>query len=79
MEESNRPTERAIQHYVEASNVSQQMTPNKDNNELIRYLGWIMREMAKGDAESATGLRATYILLEKVDQRLARIEQSIKR
>jgi hypothetical protein len=73
---SEKPTEGAIKHYQEASNISRQMTPEKGDNQLIRYLGWILREIAHGNQELATGLRATYILLEKVDQRLARLEQS---
>jgi hypothetical protein len=73
---SETPTEGAIKHYQEASNISRQMTPDKSPNELIRYVGWVLREIAHGNQELATGVRATYILLEKVDQRLARLEQS---
>jgi hypothetical protein len=73
---SERPTENASQHYNEAASISRQMTPDKSDNELIRYLGWILREIAFGNQELATGLRATYIMLERVDQRLTRLEQS---
>lgn len=73
---SERPTESASEHYREASSISRQMTPDKSKNQLIRYLGWILREIALGNQDLATGLRATYIMLEKVDQRLTRLEQS---
>jgi hypothetical protein len=72
---SERPTDSAIRHFKEVTTVTRMMTPDKSDNELIRHLGWATRELAFGNEELATALRATYILLEKVDKKLDMIRR----
>jgi hypothetical protein len=51
----------------------------KSTDDLINQLAWGDRAALMGDQQLAIAIRATYILLEKVNQRLDRIEQSLRR
>jgi hypothetical protein len=82
--ESVRPTERAKYWYQAAQGVIAQISAtvykqNMDLPEMIRAHSWAMRNQLFGDQEIATGLRATYILLQQIDKRLERLEQAQRR
>ena len=76
-----KPTERANELYDIAiqviSNARHSSFPKTDD--LINQLAWGHRSWVMADQQIATAIRATYILLEKVDQRLERLERSLKR
>ena len=50
-----------------------------DPAEYDKKVAWGFRAWAMGDMELATALGATYSLLEKIDQRLDRIERAMRR
>ena len=79
--EGQRPTEKADEYYNTAIQVISNARHAHFNttNDLINQLAWGQRSALMGDQQLATALRATYILLEKVNQRLDRIEQSLRR
>jgi hypothetical protein len=46
---------------------------------MIRAQSWALRSQFKGDRDMAIALRATYILLKQIDQRLQRLERAQQR
>lgn len=50
--------------------------PEADVADLLRAQSWAARNQYRGDKDLATGLRATYILLKRIDERLQRLERS---
>lgn len=73
-----RPTDKAKEYYDIAIQVitSARHGNFKSTDELIGQIAWGQRSWLMGEQELATALRATYLLLEKVDQKLDRILQS---
>jgi hypothetical protein len=81
---SERPTDKAAYWYDTAEGALNRVhaaawTPGMDLSEMITAQSWAMRSQFKGDREMATALRATYILLKQIDQRLQRLEQTQRR
>jgi hypothetical protein len=74
-----RPTDQAIEYFHIATQVIVHSSMNDTNDAFSKKLAWGMRAWLMGEMQLATGLRATYILLEKINQRLDRIEQSMLR
>ena len=75
-----RPTDKAREYYdIAIQVITGAKHKNKSTDDLISQIAWGQRSWLMGDQELATAVRATYILLEKVDQRLDRIEQSLRR
>ena len=73
--EGGRPTDEAIKYFDIATQVITHARLEENTDEFSKKLAWGMRAWLKGEMELATGLRATYILLEKVNQKLDRFEQ----
>jgi hypothetical protein len=69
-EEDKRPTERAADYFSTAINKGYLAGTGKS----VEHLGWAVNNMAAGLYQMNRGLRATYILLEEVNQRLKRLE-----
>jgi hypothetical protein len=81
---SERPTERANYWYETAEGALNRVAAtawkgDMDIADMIRAQSWALRSQFRGDKDMAVGLRATYILLKQIDQRLQRLEQAQKR
>ena len=75
-----RPTDKAKEYYDIAIQV---ITGAKhknftSTNDLIAQIAWGQRSWLMGDQELATAVRATYLLLEKVNHRLEKLEQTMR-
>jgi hypothetical protein len=77
--EGNRPTDEAKQFFDIAIQVITQARHEGNSDATINKMAWGMRSWLMGEMHLATGLRATYILLETIDKKLDRIEQSLRR
>jgi|RhiMethySRZTD1v2_1073278.scaffolds.fasta_scaffold702111_2 hypothetical protein len=82
--ESPRATERATGRYDEAMRLFITIWSMKGRNEIdsMSMLAGMARALSfdsLGHQEMATGLRATYLKLEEIDRRLARIEGTQRR
>lgn len=79
--EGQKPTEKANEYYDTAIQVISNARHANfgKTDDLINQLAWGHRSWIMGDQQIATAIRATYLLLEKVDQRLERLERSLKR
>ncbi len=80
MGEGQAPSAKAEELYNTAIQVISNARHNfKSTDDLINQLAWGDRAALMGDQQLAIAVRATYLLLEKVNQRLERIEQSLRR
>ena len=78
--DSDRPTEQADKLYEAAQLVLARAGRNSHNTDKFRQeLAWGLTDMARAHRRLSTGLRATYILLEKIERRLDHLEQSQRR
>ena len=81
---SGRPTEKATYWYETAEGALNRVhatawTSGSDIAEMIRAQSRALRSQFKGDRDMAIALRATYILLKQIDQRLQRLERAQQR
>jgi hypothetical protein len=81
---SERPTESAAGWYSKADELFKMIWMMKGRNEieLMSFLAGLAQALhfsSKGNIDMATGLRATYLKLEEIDRRLARIETGRQR
>ena len=76
-----RPTDQAKEYYDIAIQVitSAKHGNSKSTNDLIEKIAWGQRSWLMGDQQLSIALRATYILLEQVNQKLDRLEQAMRR
>ena len=71
-----RPTDYAKVHLKSAKQFADRMISAKNEHEYQMAAGAAVDVFAFALEELSTGLRATYMLLEKVDKRLDQLEQS---
>ena len=81
---SERPTESAAGWYSDADKLFETVWMMKGRSEidLMSFLAGLARALhfsSKGNIDMATALRSTYIKLEEIDRRLARIETGRQR
>ena len=81
---SERPTDNARYWYEAAEGALNRVAATAWNGktdlaEMMRAQSWAMRNQVMGDKSLAIGLRATYILLKQIDQRLQRLERAQQR
>jgi hypothetical protein len=77
--EDQRSTDAAKEYFETAIQVITQARIHESGDELDKKVAWGMRAWLMGESELATGLRATYVLLEQVNHKLDRLEQSLRR
>jgi|GEM_PF-3085559 hypothetical protein len=76
-EYGSRPTQRAWQHFFQAEDLAgaaARKDPDKDGSvkNILYYMALSLANIAIGLKELSVGLRATYILLDKVNKKLGR-------
>ena len=76
-EYGSRPTQRAWQHFFQAEDLAgaaARKDPDKDGSvkNILYYMALSLANIAIGLKELWVGLRATYILLDKVNKKLGR-------
>jgi hypothetical protein len=77
--EGQRPTDEAKKLFDIAIQVITQARLENAMDEFSKKLAWGMRAWIMGEIELANSIRATYILLEKVNQKLDRIAPPTRR